>query len=327
MDKKQLMQICINIAQQNFGRTGKNPSVGALILKDGLIATGVTSCGGTPHAEVNAINNAKNLGINCNDAKMFVTLEPCAHFGKTPPCIDTIIQAGISHIVIGVKDPDSRVNGKGIEKLHNAGIKVEMLEFPEIYELYKAYFVFKTQQRPLVTIKIASSLDGKIALANGKSKWITSENARQYTNFLRSRFNGILVGGNTVKHDKPTLNCRINGLEEFSPKRFVVSKNQFEGYQNVYGTTKEILEDLYKNDIQSLLVEGGANLITQFIKDDLFDELILVQAPVFIGNDGKSCIEELHLKEIPHSNLNVVTQKIVDGNIFTQFIKKVCPQF
>ena len=321
------MQICINIAQQNFGRTGKNPSVGALILKDGLIATGFTSCGGIPHAEVNAINNAKNLGINCNDAKMFVTLEPCAHFGKTPPCIDTIIQAGISHIVIGVKDPDSRVNGKGIEKLHNAGIKVEMLEFPEIYELYKAYFVFKTQQRPLVTIKIASSLDGKIALANGKSKWITSENARQYTNFLRSRFNGILVGGNTVKHDKPTLNCRINGLEEFSPKRFVVSKNQFEGYQNVYGTTKEILEDLYKNDIQSLLVEGGANLITQFIKDDLFDELILVQAPVFIGNDGKSCIEELHLKEIPHSNLNVVTQKIVDGNIFTQFIKKVCPQF
>ena len=327
MDKKQLMQTCINIAQQNFGRTGKNPSVGALILKDGLIATGFTSCGGIPHAEVNAINNAKNLSIDCNDAKMFVTLEPCAHFGKTPPCADAIIQSGISHIVIGAKDPDSRVNGKGIEKLHNAGIKVEMLEFPEIYELYKAYFVFKTQQRPFITLKIASSLDGKIALANGESKWITSENARRYTNFLRSRFNGILVGTNTVKHDKPTLNCRINGLEEFSPKRFIVSKNQFEGYQNVYGTTKEILESLHQSDMQSIIVEGGANLITQFIKDDLFDELILVQSPIFIGNDGKNAIDDLHLSEIPHSNLNVVTQKIVDGNIFTQFIKKVCPQF
>jgi len=258
---------------------------------------------------------------------MFVTLEPCAHFGKTPPCVDAIIQAGISHIVIGIKDPDSRVNGQGMEKLQNAGIKVEMMELPQIYELYKAYFVFKTQQRPLVTIKIASSLDGKIALANGKSKWITSENARQYTNFLRSRFNGILVGANTAKNDNPTLNCRINGLEEFSPKRFVVSKNQFEGYQNVYGTTKEILEGLYQSDMQSVLVEGGANLITQFIKDDLFDELMLVQAPIFIGNDGKNCIDDLHLSEIPRIGLNVVDQKIIDGNIFTQFTKKVCPQF
>lgn len=315
------MQTCVNIAMQNLGRTGKNPSVGALIWNDNKVATGVTSLGGVPHAETNAIAKAIELGVDCQNSTLFVTLEPCSHFGKTPPCVDTIINAGIKHVVVGMKDPDLRVNGDGIAKLLQAGIQVEMLQIKEVAELYRGYNIFKTQNRPYVSLKIACSLDGKIALANGLSKWITCEEVRRCTNFLRSRFCGILIGANTYRADLPFLTCRVEGLEQFSPKRFVVSSNNIDGYSSVSGSVHKILEQLYRDDVQSVLVEGGANLITQFVEADIFDEIITVQAPIFLGHDSKSCIKELSLTALPLQSMSVESVRNIGNNVFTKFYK------
>ncbi len=313
------MQIAAQIAMQNLGRTGINPSVGAVIVQEGLVATGVTGLGGIPHAEVNAIESAKKLGIKLENSTLFVTLEPCSHYGKTPPCVNAIIEAKIGKVLFGMYDPDPRVNGSGVKFLREKGVEVQHLPTNPVQKLHESYVVFKTQNRPFVCLKIASSIDGKIALANGKSKWITSQNSRRYTNFLRSKFDGILVGANTVRTDFPKLDCRIEGLEMFSPKKFVASNNinftpEFREYINVYGSVEEILRQIKENGIQRLLVEGGANLITQFLKADIFDELILVQSPIFLGGDSKNAVETLELNQIPSINLELKSQKDFDGN-------------
>ena len=323
------MQIAAQIAMQNLGRTGTNPSVGAVIVQENLTAIGVTGIGGIPHAEINAIENAKNLGINLAKSTMFVTLEPCSHYGKTPPCAKAIVEAGIPKVVFGSHDPDLRVNGNGIKFLRENGVFVEFSPIDAVQKLHESYAIFKTQNRPFISLKVASSLDGKIALSNGKSKWITSEMARRYTNFLRSRFDGILVGANTVRTDSPKLDCRIEGLEMFSPKKFVASKNvdstnNFDDYTNVHGTIPEILLQIQENGIQRLLVEGGANLITQFLKSNIFDELILVQSPVFLGGDSKNAVENLDLETIPSGdiffqNLRLVSEKTFANNIVRGF--------
>ena len=322
VNKEALMQICCNIARQNLGRTGRNPSVGALIWNENRTATGITGFGGIPHAETVAIEKAQALGIDCRNSTLFVTLEPCSHFGRTPPCVDTIIEAKIPHVIIGMKDPDPRVNGAGIQKLTNAGTTVEMLNLNEVKELYHPYNIFKHEKRPYICLKIASSMDGKIAIASGESKWITSQEARRYTNFLRSRFNGILIGSNTYREDSPTLTCRIEGLENFSPKKFVASSNEIDGFVSVKGSIEEIITQIYTNDVQSVLVEGGANLITQFIKADAFDEVMLVQAPMFFGNDAKPCIENLQFSHIPLQVLKIVESTVIGGNIFTRLVRE-----
>ena len=316
---KDYMQIAVQVAMENFGKTGVNPSVGAVIVQENLVATGVTSIGGMPHAEVNAIANAKKLGMNLRKSTIFVTLEPCSHYGKTPPCAKAIVEAKIPNVFFGMYDPDLRVNGNGVKFLRENGVNVEFLPIDTITKLHGGYSTFKTKNRPFVTVKIASSLDGKIALANGESKWITSQNARIYTNFLRSKFDGILVGANTVRTDSPKLDCRIEGLKMLSPKKFVASRNiastqNFDGYINVQGAIEEILLQIKENGVQNLLIEGGANLVTQFLKANLFDELILVQAPIFLGNDSKNAIENLELNQIPSINLELKSQKYFDGN-------------
>lgn len=321
MKNEQYMEICLNIAKLHKGRTGANPSVGALLLQNNVAITGVTGIGGTPHAEVNAITKAKNLNINTNGATLFCTLEPCSHFGKNPPCVNAIIDAKIAKVFFAVQDPDSRVNGLGIKKLKESDIEVTHVYNNNIEEFYRPYFTFKQKKRPYICLKIASSLDGKIAISNDVSKWITNESARNYTNFLRSRFDGIIVGAKTAKKDNPQLNCRILGLENFSPKKFVVSNNKIDNYTNVSGSIEEILHKVYQNDIQQLLVEGGANLITQFIKADIFDEIHLIQSGIFLGNDARSSIENLYLNQIPLQQLVIKEQKKFDDNILTIFVK------
>lgn len=321
---KDYMQIAVQVGMENLGKTGTNPSVGAVIVQGNLFATGVTSFGGIPHAEVNAIENAKKIGINLEKSTLFVTLEPCSHYGRTPPCAKAIVEAKIPNVFFGMYDPDLRVNGNGVKFLRENGVNVEFLPIDTIAKLHGGYSTFKTKNRPFVTLKIASSLDGKIALANGESKWITSQNARRYTNFLRSKFDGILVGANTVRTDLPKLDCRIEGLEMFSPKKFVASRNiastqNFDGYINVKGAIEEILLQIKENGVQNLLIEGGANLITQFLKENLFDELILVQAPIFLGNDSKNAVESLELNQFPPINFFLKHQKDFDGNLIRVF--------
>jgi diaminohydroxyphosphoribosylaminopyrimidine deaminase/5-amino-6-(5-phosphoribosylamino)uracil reductase len=313
---KYWIDIATNLAYTNIGRTGYKPSVASVIVKDGvLLVSGVTSSSNGIHAEVVAINDARRRNVNLEGGTMYVTLEPCVHYGQTPPCVNAILEAKIANVVVGVLDPDPRVSGKGIEFLRQNGVNVTLLDDVRVRELYHSYFIFKNERRPYIVLKIAQSLDGKIATGNGVSKWITAEGARNYTNFLRSRFDGILIGGNTAKKDSPKLDCRVVGLEKFSPKKFVASINHFDGFVSVNGSVNEVVSQIYEHNIQHLLVEGGGNIITQFIKENLFDEILLIQAPIFIGNDGMSSVQDLGLVKIPTNSMQIIEKIEIDNNI------------
>lgn len=284
------MNLALNLAKKHNGLTGSNPSVGCVVTKHGkIIATGITDYFGNPHAEFMAFSGNENF----KGAEVYVTLEPCNHYGNTPPCTKKIINAGTSKVYVGIEDPDIRVNSGGIKALTESNIKVEtgILE-SKIKEFYKPYIKARTKNIPFVTIKTVCSLDGKIATHTGDSKWIDSEKSRLYTNFLRSRYNGILVGAETFKQDSPRLTCRIEGLEQFSSIKFLYSNSikHVEGFEIVKGSEIEVLKKIYKMGVNHLLIEGGSKIINSFLEKDLADEIILIQAPIFIGKGGKSAI-------------------------------------
>ncbi len=219
------MRLALAKAMQNCGGTFPNPSVGCVIVKNQqILSEGTTALSGRPHAE--AIACALLSDEQLADATVYVTLEPCFHHGVTPPCVDILIRAKIKKIFIAIVDPDERVNGKSIAKLMQAGIAVHVgLLESEARLMYQAYFKRQTKQLPFVTVKIASSMDGKIALANGKSKWITGAEAREYIQKFRLTHDGVMIGINTALKDDPTLNVRIEGCEQFSPIRIVLDKH------------------------------------------------------------------------------------------------------
>ncbi|MBM3579781.1 MAG: bifunctional diaminohydroxyphosphoribosylaminopyrimidine deaminase/5-amino-6-(5-phosphoribosylamino)uracil reductase RibD, partial [Alphaproteobacteria bacterium] len=190
-------------------------------------------------------------------AELYVTLEPCSHFGQTTPCVDEIIKHKFKKVVIATLDPDPRVNGEGIRKLREAGIDVVcgVLE-KEAQEINRGFFTAKKFGRPFVTLKLATSLDNKIATKNFDSKWITGEKARQFSHLLRAKNDAILVGANTFRKDAPRLDCRLSGLEEFSPRIVVLS------HENFNAELEDILKQLCAEGVNSLLVEGGQNVAT-----------------------------------------------------------------
>lgn len=203
------MQRAISLAKNGAGFVNPNPMVGCVIVKDGdIIGEGFHEYYGGLHAERNAIKNCKS---NCNGATLYVTLEPCCHHGKTPPCTDIIIEKGIKKVVIGLLDPNPLVNNKGVQILKNAGIEViSGVEENEIRELNKVFIKYIKTKRPYVLLKTAMTLDGKIASYTGDSKWITNEKSRNLVHKLRSEMMGIIVGIGTVKCDDPLLNSRLN---------------------------------------------------------------------------------------------------------------------
>jgi diaminohydroxyphosphoribosylaminopyrimidine deaminase / 5-amino-6-(5-phosphoribosylamino)uracil reductase len=222
-DHQRYMRTALLLAQRHLGCTWPNPSVGAVIVKNNqIIATGVTATGGRPHAETQALQQA---GADAHDACLYVTLEPCAHQGKTPPCTSAIIQAGIRMVVTGCGDPYAQVAGKGIAQLREAGIHViENICADEAREINRGFFSVVERKRPLVSLKLATSLDGKMATGSGESRWITGERARQYGHYLRSRYDAIATGIGTVLADDPLLTCRLPGLEDHSPVRIVFDR-------------------------------------------------------------------------------------------------------
>lgn len=325
----------LNLTKKTAGSTSPNPTVACVIVKnDEIISTGVTAKNGRPHAEQIAINKIADKEIFL-DAEIYITLEPCAHFGQTPPCVEEIIKNRFKRVIIATKDPDKRVNGLGITKLKNAGIEVTfgILE-KEAQEINRAFFKAKQTGLPFVTLKLATSLDGKIATKNGDSKWITSEKSRLFSHHLRSINDAILVGANTVRNDNPSLDCRISGLEEFSPKRVILSnKLNFDPEAKIFQNCDKIptiilsnnnnfkfeipsvkiiscakrndlidLEDALKKlcatGINSVLIEGGQNVATQFLQENLVDELIWIRSNKIIGNDGISAIGDLNFTKI-----------------------------
>jgi diaminohydroxyphosphoribosylaminopyrimidine deaminase / 5-amino-6-(5-phosphoribosylamino)uracil reductase len=216
-----MMRAALALARRSLGRTWPNPSVGCVIVRDGgVIARGRTQEGGRPHAEADAIAHA---GEPLKGATVYVTLEPCSHHGRTPPCADALVAAGVARVVSALEDPDPRVKGQGHARLKAAGIAVEVGEGAAQAAEINAGFLLRVQAgRPLFHLKLASSLDGRIATASGESRWITGEAARADGQRLRATHDAILVGSGTAAADDPDLTCRLPGLAGRSPVRIVL---------------------------------------------------------------------------------------------------------
>jgi diaminohydroxyphosphoribosylaminopyrimidine deaminase / 5-amino-6-(5-phosphoribosylamino)uracil reductase len=217
----QHMKAALALARRGLGSAWPNPTVGCVIVKGGrVLGRGWTQPGGRPHGETEALGRA---AAEAKGATAYVSLEPCCHWGKTPPCTDALIAAGIRRVALPIEDPDPRVSGQGIARLREAGIAIETgLCAADATEINAGFFLRLRAGRPLVTLKLAASLDGRLATYTGESQWITGPWARQRAHLLRASHDAVMVGSNTVLSDDPLLTCRLPGLEQQSPARIVV---------------------------------------------------------------------------------------------------------
>ncbi|HTQ15060.1 MAG TPA: bifunctional diaminohydroxyphosphoribosylaminopyrimidine deaminase/5-amino-6-(5-phosphoribosylamino)uracil reductase RibD [Rhizomicrobium sp.] len=286
------MHHALRLAARGLGRVAPNPAVGCVIVApDGrVVGRGWTQDGGQPHAETMALAEA---GALARGATAYVTLEPCAHFGMTPPCSDALIAAGVARVVAAVEDPDPRVKGQGFAKLRAAGIAVEtgVLE-TQAADLNRGFFLRVTENRPLVTLKIAQSADRKTVPPPGASRWITSEAARRYAHLLRARHDAVLVGVNTVIADDPALTVRLPGLEKYSPLRVVLDRSgrmpktaRLAAPDTLVldGDIPAVLHALAGRGVTRLLVEGGATIFRAFLDAGYADRIELFTAPLTLG--------------------------------------------
>ncbi|HQS15161.1 bifunctional diaminohydroxyphosphoribosylaminopyrimidine deaminase/5-amino-6-(5-phosphoribosylamino)uracil reductase RibD [Reyranella sp.] len=219
-----MMRAALALARRSLGRTWPNPAVGCVMVRDGqVLARGRTREGGRPHAEADAIAQAAEAGQSLKGATAYVTLEPCSHHGRTPPCADALVAAGVSRVVSALEDPDPRVKGQGHARLKAAGLSVEIgVGAAEAAEINAGFLLRVREGRPLFHLKMAGSLDGRIATASGESKWITGEAARRDGQRLRAIHDAILIGATTAAADDPELTCRLPGLGTRSPVRIVL---------------------------------------------------------------------------------------------------------
>lgn len=330
------MGAALGLSERGRGRTAPNPNVGCILVRDGAaVGRGWTQPGGRPHAEAMALAAAgeKSRGATC-----YVTLEPCAHVSpRGPACADLLIAAGVARVVIALGDPDPRTNGRGTARLRAAGIDV--IEGAGEAGARAAMAGFLTRQaegRPFVTLKLATSLDGRIALASGESRWITGPEARAHAHLERARHEAILVGRRTWEIDQPKLDVRLTGLENRSPRRLVLTgradsaSHHPEGRASCapaqagalaideYGSQRSGLrrsaaysvrqDDAIEvlaapadianlEDIDHVLIEGGAETAAAFLREDLVDRLLLYRAPILIGA-GKSALGDLGLADL-----------------------------
>ena len=276
------------------GRTAPNPNVGCLIVKDGeIVGRGATAPGGRPHAEAVALAEA---GPQAEGATLYTTLEPCAHASERgPTCASLIPEAGIAQVIIGTRDPDPRTSGGGIKMLRKAGIEVKVGVAEEIArESMSGYLSRIERGRPRITLKLALSIDGKIALPSGESKWITGEDARAHVHLERAHSDMILVGRGTYQADQPKLDVRLPGLEQWSPRRALLTRGEaVEGWEIL--TSPQDVHRLH--DVNDLLVEGGSATATAFLAADLVDRILIYRAPILVG-EGKSSFGYIGLDAI-----------------------------
>jgi diaminohydroxyphosphoribosylaminopyrimidine deaminase/5-amino-6-(5-phosphoribosylamino)uracil reductase len=288
------MGAAIALGERGRGRTAPNPNVGCLIVSDGRVAgRGWTQPGGRPHAEQMALEEA---GEAARGATAYVTLEPCCHASpRGPACSDLLAQSGVARVVAALEDPDPRVAGGGFERLRAAGIEVDVGAGAEAAARSMAGFLTRQRLgRPYVTLKLALSLDGKIALPSGESRWITGEDARAHVHLERARADMILVGRGTYEADRPKLDVRLPGLEDSSPRRaLLTSGGPVEGWTRL--TSPEDAFGLA--DVNDLLVEGGSATASAFLAADLVDRLLIYRAPILIG-EGKSSVGYIGLASL-----------------------------
>ena len=218
------MRAALALAGRGLGNTWPNPAVGCVIVQGGrVVGRGWTAPGGRPHAETRALAEA---GESAKGATAYITLEPCSHHGKTPPCADALVAAGIRRCVVALGDPDPRVNGRGLERLRAAGVEVELgLLAGEAAEMQAGFLLRVREGRPLVTLKLATTLDGRIATATGESQWITGPEARRLAHAMRGRHDAVMVGIGTALTDDPALTCRLSGFKPVPDVRVVVDTN------------------------------------------------------------------------------------------------------
>ena len=288
------MAAAIALGERARGRTAPNPNVGCLIVKDeAVVGRGWTQDGGRPHAEMMALAEA---GEAARGATVYVTLEPCAHVSERgPACANLLAEAKPAKVVIAASDPDPRTDGQGIERLEAAGIAVETgLCRAEAEASMAGFFSRIRLGRPFVTLKLAMSIDGKIALASGESKWITGEEARAHAHLERSRSDMILVGRGTYEADAPRLDVRLPGLEQYSPRRALLTRGEApKGWERLGGP--DAVREL--DGVNDLLVEGGADTASAFLAADLVDRLLVYRAPILIG-EGKAALTEIGLDRL-----------------------------
>jgi len=318
------MDVALSLAARGLGDTWPNPAVGCVIVKDGIIiARGWTQNGGRPHAETEALKRAGSAAIG---ATAYITLEPCSHHGKTPPCAEALIAAGVVRVVVATGDPDPRVSGQGLAKLRSAGVIVDMgVGKAAADRLNTGFFLRIKEDRPLFALKSATSLDGRIALANGDSKWITGTQARAAVQALRARYDAILVGSGTALADDPVLTCRLPGYEGRPKVRVVLDRRlRLEASSQLVKTAREIptwvitsdvgpkAEDLASLGVEVItagsdsvgkllaargltrvLIEGGGEVAGGFLRADLIDEIAWFRASAVIGSGGKPAVGEI----------------------------------
>ena len=293
-----LMRKAIEISAPYKYLVKPNPMVGALIVKDGkILAEGAHEKFGEAHAEVNCFNSLKEKIEE--DHVMICTLEPCNHYGKTPPCTKKIIESGIKKIIIGSLDPNPKVAGTGIKTLKDAGLEVSygVLE-KEVRELNKFFFFKHENGRPFITIKIASSADWMSHSKDGSTTWITSEASRNDVQLIRAEHDAILTGGNTIRSDQPRMNARVE-FPLIQPQKILLSEQkEWDVSLDFFQDSKvqiidekdlvKVVEVLSKQELNSLLVEAGPRLVNSFLKERLCDEMIIYQSPDQLGEDGVS---------------------------------------
>ncbi|MEE9605406.1 MAG: bifunctional diaminohydroxyphosphoribosylaminopyrimidine deaminase/5-amino-6-(5-phosphoribosylamino)uracil reductase RibD [Candidatus Scalindua sp.] len=336
LDDNYFMREAIRLARKGIGKTSPNPVVGAVIVRNGkIIGRGYHRKYGDWHAEINAIKDANS---NVKGATAYITLEPCSHYGKTPPCVDTLIKERIGRVVVGTLDPNPSVNSKGIKTLKSKGMKIDVgiLE-DECRELNEHYFKFIKSGTPYVTVKYAQTLDGRIATKTGNSQWISSEALRKYVHRLRAVNDCIMVGVGTVIADDPQLNVRyvrgnnplrvvVDSKLRIPIKSFVLKDNN--SHLTTIATTskapsrkvtavkglgaevlvvkkdkkggvslRDLLRELGKRGIMSVMVEGGSEIVTSLLRANLVDKMIILTAPKIMGK-GLEAIGDLGVCKI-----------------------------
>ena len=281
-----MMRLAVDTACTARLRSRPNPWVGAVVVaQNGEVFSGATLEPGNAHAEIVALNAAAH---HAQDSTLFSTLEPCNHTGRTGPCTQAIIDAGVSRVVVGTLDPDSKVSGSGVQKLRDAGLTVDVgvLE-QEVKQQLAAYLHHRATGRPFVVLKMASTIDGRIAAADGSSKWITGETARKRVHQLRAESDAIVVGAGTVRADDPSLTVR--DADGPSPRRIVLGA--IDASAKVHpctqwtGSLPDLLDTLGKEGVVQLLVEGGARVAASFHRERLINQYIMHIAPVIAGGD------------------------------------------
>jgi diaminohydroxyphosphoribosylaminopyrimidine deaminase/5-amino-6-(5-phosphoribosylamino)uracil reductase len=311
------LERALELAERGRGTTHPNPVVGAVVVARGeVVGEGWHERAGGPHAEVVALEAA---GEEARGATLYVTLEPCAHHGRTPPCVDAIIAAGVARVVAGARDPNPKTDGQGLARLRAAGVDVELAEGDlglRARRQNEAWRTWIAERRPFVTYKAAVTLDGRVTVPG--SRWVTGEESRQRVHELRAASDAVAVGMGTVRADAPRLDARDVGAER-QPRRLAFGRGPIpEGaaLELVAGPLGEELERLAGEGVQSLLLEGGPTLATAFLRARLVDKVLLFVAPTISGS-GPRWVGEL---EAPLGVEGLVPEPVGEDVLLTGYI-------